>query len=113
MANEVWSEDNRMSELKEPISVDDMVEHMLGPINNKNLDFDGSYEDLTYEYHKSLAQCCIDPSKLFKVINQVQGSFEVASKEGRDAFINRERANPVMLRYPTPNDGDYRGKFKL
>ena len=60
-----------MSELKEPISVDLMVEHMLTPLSNQDLKFDGAGQNLTMEYHKSLAQCCVDPSKLFKVINQV------------------------------------------
>ena len=93
--------------------MDEMVQYMLDPINNKNLDYDGYDHDLAYEYHKSLAQCCIDPSKLFKVINQVQGSVEVASKEIRNAFVDREKENPIMLRYPTPNDGDYNGKTKF
>ena len=41
---------------------------------------------------------------------QVCGQFEVCSREPRNAFVNRERENPIMLRYPTPDDGDYRGK---
>ena len=71
LAKEVWCEHNRMSELKEPISVDLMVEHMLDPLNNQDLKFQGAHPDLTYDYHKSLAQCCIQPSKIMKVINQV------------------------------------------
>ena len=70
-AIEIWSEHNRMSDLKEPVSVDLMVEHMLTPLNNQTLRFEGAAPDLAMEYHRSLAQCCIDPSKLFKVIDQV------------------------------------------
>ena len=70
-AREAWSEDNSMSDLKIPISVDCMVEHVLGPMNNQNLKFDGARTGLVYDYHKSLAQCVVDPSKLLKSINQV------------------------------------------
>ena len=35
---------------------------------------------------------------------------EVASREGRGTFVNRERMNPLMLRYPKPTDPDYTGK---
>ena len=70
-AKEVWCEDNVMSDLKIPISVDCMVEHLLGPINNQNLKFEGAQPNLVFNYHKSLAQCVVDPSKLLKVINQV------------------------------------------
>ena len=48
-----------------------MVEHMLGPLNNQMLKFDGADPNLTRNYHQSLAQCCIDPSKILKIINQV------------------------------------------
>lgn len=70
-AKEIWSEHNKMSDLKEPISVDSMVEHMLTPLNYQALKFEGASPDLTREYHGSLAQCCRDPSKLLKVIDQV------------------------------------------
>ena len=72
MAKEVWCEHNRMSDLKVPISVDLMVEHMMEPLTNQNLKFDGAHPDLTYDYHKSLAQCCVQPSKIMKIINQVK-----------------------------------------
>ena len=70
-AKEIWSEDNVMSDLKIPISVDSMVEHLLGPINNQSLKFEGAQASLVFNYHKSLAQCVVDPSKLLRVINQV------------------------------------------
>ena len=44
---------------------------------------------------------------------QVQGQFEVCAREPRYAFINRERENPTMLRYPTPDDADYQGNYDL
>lgn len=44
---------------------------MITPINNHALKFEGADPDLTRDYHSSLANCCNDPSKLFKVIDQV------------------------------------------
>lgn len=64
-----------MSDLKMPISVDQMVEFMIVPISNRDLDFDGAQPNLRFNYHKSLAQCCTDPSKLLKIIDQVSNKF--------------------------------------
>ena len=49
---ETWREDNVKSEIVEPISLDKMVEILLGPMANTNLRFNGADSDLVYDYHR-------------------------------------------------------------
>ena len=65
---------------------------------------------MVYEYQRSLASMCEDPAKFLKAAAQIQGKVEVASKEKKNAFVDRENENPMMLRYPKRDAPSYQCK---
>ena len=67
----------------------------------------GLDHELIKEYQHSLASCCDQPTKLMKVMAQILGQVEVASKEAPNAFMDRENENPTMLQYPKSTDVSY------
>ena len=55
----------------------------------------------------SNSNICKKPSKLLKVISQLQGVVEVCCREAEGAFIRRELDDLLMLQYPEADSPHY------
>lgn len=63
--------------------------------------------ELRFLYQKSLSNLCVVPSKVLKVMTQLQGKVEICIREAPDAFVRREKEELLMLQYPQPADRLY------
>ena len=81
-----------------------MVQCFLDEMNISPYAGDG---ERTYSYQRSLSNLCEVPSKVLKLITQLQGKVEICIREPQDAFVQRESDDLLMLQYPRPDDQLY------